>query len=104
MEAIADARNVDAVMVDGRSIRAHHAATTLKKDPRRCLGRSRGGLSTKIHAVTNQDGLPIRYELTPGQAHDAPLCKQFLDNLQPGQYVLAPSHRNCVSTAGQWDG
>jgi transposase len=33
--------------------------------------------------------LPIRYELTPGQAHDAPPCKQLLDNLQPGQYVLA---------------
>ena len=60
-----------------------------KKDPRRCLGRSRGGLGTKIHALTNQDGLPIRYELTPGQAHDAPPCKTLLDNLQPGQHVLA---------------
>ena len=62
---------------------------TLKKDPRRCLGRSRGGSGTKIHAVTNQNGLPIRYELTPGQAHDAPPCKTLLDNLQPGQHVLA---------------
>lgn len=61
----------------------------LKKDPRRCLGRSRGGLGTKIHAVTNQDGLPFRYELTPGQVHDAPPCKTLLDNLQPGQHVLA---------------
>ena len=60
-----------------------------KKDPRRCLGRSRGGLGTKIHALTNQDGLPIRYELTPGQAHDAPPCKTLLNNLQPGQHVLA---------------
>lgn len=59
------------------------------KDPRRCLSRSRGGLGTKIHALTNQDGLPIRYELTPGQAHDAPPCKTLLDNLQPGQHVLA---------------
>ncbi|QBX99522.1 IS5 family transposase [Rhodophyticola sp. CCM32] len=60
-----------------------------KNDPRRCMGRSRGGLTTKIHALTNQDGLPIRYELTPGQAHDAPPCEQLLDGLQPGQYVLA---------------
>ena len=59
------------------------------KDPRRCLGRSRGGLGTKIHALTNQDGLPIRYELTPGQAHDAPPCKTLLANLQPGQHVRA---------------
>ena len=31
MEAVADAHNVDTVMVDGTSVRAHHSATTLKK-------------------------------------------------------------------------
>ena len=31
MEALADAHNVDMVMVDGTSVRAHHSATTLKK-------------------------------------------------------------------------
>lgn len=60
-----------------------------KNDPRRCLGRFRGGLGTKIHALTNQDGLPIRFELTPGQAHNAPPCKRLLDALQSGQRVLA---------------
>ena len=60
-----------------------------KNDPRRCPGRSGGGSGTKIHALTNQDGLPIRYELTPGQAHDAPPCKPLPGALQPGQYVLA---------------
>ena len=33
MEAVADAHNVDMVMVDGTSVRAHHSATTLKKRP-----------------------------------------------------------------------
>lgn len=42
MDAIADAYNVDTAMVDGTSFRADHAAMMLKKDPRRCLGRSRG--------------------------------------------------------------
>ena len=89
MEAVADAHNVDMVMVDGTSIRPHHCATTLKKNPRRSLGRSRGGLGAKIHILTNQDGLPIWFELTPGQAYDAPRCKRLPDALQPGQYVLA---------------
>ena len=53
------------------------------------MGRSRGGLTTKLHALTNQDGLPIRFELTPSEAHDAPVWKTLLDRLQPGQYVLA---------------
>ena len=35
-----------------------------------CMGRSRGGLTTKIHAVTDARGLPITLKLTAGQAHD----------------------------------
>lgn len=89
MDAIADAHNVEMVMVDGTSVRANHSATILKKDPRRCLARSRRSIGRKIHALTNQDGLPTRYELTPGQAHDAPPCMTLLDNLQTGQHVLA---------------
>jgi transposase len=61
----------------------------LKNDPRRCLGRARSGSGTKIHTLTNQNGLLIQFDLTPRQAHDAPPCKHLLDALQPGQYVLA---------------
>ena len=72
-DAIKDSHNVDTVMVDATSIRAHPSAAKLKKtDKRRFLGRSRGGLSTKIHAASNQDGLPLKFELTQGQAHDTP--------------------------------
>ena len=53
------------------------------------MGRSRGGLTTKIHALTNENGLPLRYLLTPGQANDAPPAKILLNSLQPGQVVLA---------------
>ena len=34
------------------------------------IGRSRGGLTTKIHARTRADGLPLGLHLTPGQAAD----------------------------------
>ena len=32
------------------------------------MGRSRGGLTTKVHALTDARGLPIKLALTPGQA------------------------------------
>jgi len=44
---------------------------------------------TKIHALVNENGLPLRYLLTPGQANDAPPAKILLNSLQPGQIVLA---------------
>jgi hypothetical protein len=37
------------------------------------MGRSRGGLTTKIHALTDAHGLPLELILTPGQAADCPL-------------------------------
>jgi transposase len=41
-----------------------------KKDDNQAIGRSKGGLSTKIHALVDALGNPLRFLLTPGQAHD----------------------------------
>jgi transposase len=41
-----------------------------KKDEDQAIGRSRGGLSTKIHALVGALGRPLAFLLTPGQAHD----------------------------------
>ena len=43
-----------------------------KSEGNQCLGRSRGGYSTKLHAVANGLGNPLRFALTAGQAGDAP--------------------------------
>ena len=53
------------------------------------MGRSQGGLTTKIHALVNGNGLGLRFLLTPGEAHDAPPCRILLDVVQPNQMVLA---------------
>jgi transposase len=53
------------------------------------MGRSRGGLTTKIHAVTDARGLPIRFALTPGQVHDGQMAAELLGPLAEGCIVLA---------------
>lgn len=35
------------------------------------LGRSRGGLSTKLHLVTDGNGLPLAVAVSPGQRHES---------------------------------
>lgn len=45
------------------------------------LGRSRGGLSTKIHLVVDGRGLPMRFLLTPGQAGENPQLVPLLDGI-----------------------
>ena len=53
------------------------------------MGRSRGGLTTKIHALVDAQGRPIRLELTAGQAADAPVAEKLLCDLRPGSTLLA---------------
>jgi transposase len=61
-----------------------------KKDDRSgCMGRSRGGLTTKIHALVDAKGLPIALKLTEGQAHDGRSAIDMLDALVEGQILLA---------------
>jgi transposase len=53
------------------------------------MGRSRGGLTTKIHAVVDANGNPFRLKLTEGQAHDGRSAQDMLDSVGPGQILLA---------------
>jgi transposase len=53
------------------------------------MGRSRGGLTTKLHALVDANGLPIAVTLTPGQVHDSKGAGRLLDGIGPGQILLA---------------
>ncbi len=53
------------------------------------MGRSRGGLTTKIHALVDAMGRPIALKLTPGQAHDGRSAEDMFETLQPGNVLLA---------------
>ena len=53
------------------------------------MGRSRGGLTTKVHALVDANGLPILLKLTEGQAHDGKSAEDMLDRMQAGQILLA---------------
>jgi len=72
------------------------------------MGRSRGGLTTKIHALVDANGLPILLKLTEGQAHDGRSAIDMLDGLGPGQILLgdrgydSDALRARLSEQGAW--
>ena len=56
---------------------------------RRCaaIGRSRGGLTTKIHALVDALGNPIEVMLSPGQDHDLTCTESLIDAVDPGALI-----------------
>jgi transposase len=52
------------------------------------LGRSRGGLTSKIHCVVDGLGNPVDFILTGGEAHDSICANDLLDN-KVANFVVA---------------
>jgi len=82
-------------LIDCSIIRAHQHAAGEKRGPDHAIGHSRGGLRTKIHAIVNQDDLPVRLLISPGQASDMVAVPQLLEVLP----YLAPSWPTEATTA-----
>ncbi len=53
------------------------------------MGRSRGGLTTKIHALVDAEGRPIKLGLSPRHDHDSTKALPLLDDLDNGTTLLA---------------
>jgi transposase len=89
MEAFAKAHDSSVQMIDTSIVRVHQHGGCAGGRETRLMGRSRGGLTTKIHACVDTNGLPIRLELTTGEAHDNRLVTNLLSDLKSGAMLLA---------------
>jgi transposase len=89
MDALAKAHDASVQMIDTSIVRVHQHGACIIRNRRQSMGRSRGGLTSKIHAVVDTNGLPVRLALTAGEAHDNRLADKLLSRLKSGSMLLA---------------
>ena len=89
LEEFAKDYDKEAVMIDATCIRAHPCAAGHGKNSqdREALGRSKGGFTTKIHAVVDALGQALRFTLTPGQRHDITQAPQLLAGFEDSAVI-----------------
>ncbi|MDH2134483.1 IS5 family transposase [Sphingobium yanoikuyae] len=82
-------RDKQYLMIDSTIVRAHQQAATGKGGSKdQALGRSRGGLTAKIHMLADTLGRPLRFRITSGQASDVTAAPDLLE-CQKAEAVLA---------------
>ena len=89
MNSLAAANDAAVQMIDTSIVRVHQHAACIARNRSQSMGRSRGGLTSKIHAVVDTNGLPVRLGLTAGEAHDNRLALSLLSRLRSGSMLLA---------------
>ena len=89
MEALAAAYDAAVQMIDTSIVCVHQHGACITRNRRQSMGRSRGGLTSKIHAVFDTNGLPVRLALTAGETHDNRLAGNLLSRLKSGTMLLA---------------
>ena len=58
------------------------------------IGRSRGGLTTKIHALVDALGNPVELMLSPGQAHDLACAEPLIENADPDALIADKAYNS----------
>ena len=76
-------------MIDTSMVRVHQHAACIADSANQAIGRSRGGLTSKLHVVVEDNGLPVRLGITPGEAHD----NRFCSTLQVGPQTMVLADR-----------
>jgi transposase len=89
MDALAATHDAAVQMIDTSVVRVHEHGACIAGNSEQHMGRPRGGLTTKIHAVVDTNGLPVQLGLTPGEAHDNRLGSILLSELSPRTMLLA---------------
>ncbi|MEJ7661335.1 MAG: hypothetical protein WKG07_17900 [Hymenobacter sp.] len=70
-------------LLDSTTVRAHQHASGARKNGPPALGRSRGGLTSKLHVVAGAHGRFVRGCLRAGQRPGAPQALPLLGDLAP---------------------
>lgn len=74
--------------IDSTCCKVHKHGLCWKKSAQtQCIGRTRGGANTKIHALVDGRGRPINFLLSAGHAHDSLFVEDLLEG-QSGRIIL----------------
>ena len=72
------------VMLDGTIVRSHACSSGYEKNSgaEQALGRSKGGFTTKIHAMVDALGNPLKFILTGGERHEIIAAEALIEDIQ----------------------
>ena len=80
LEALIDEPDFEWLMIDASYVKVH-AHGTGAVGGSEAVGRTKGGLNTKVHLAVDAHGMPVRMKITEGTASDSSLALELIDGI-----------------------
>jgi transposase len=75
--------------IDGTYVKAHQHSAGACSEESQAIGKSRAGLTTKIHLAVDSYGLPIEFMITGGEVHDSVAATELIERLPDAEAIMA---------------
>lgn len=74
--------------IDGSIVKAHQHSAGAAGGGEQGIGKSRGGLTTKIHMAVDACGFPVCFKITGGEVHDSQIAPALIYDMPQAGYVV----------------
>ena len=88
-KALSQEPDLEWKFIGGSIVKAHQHSAGLPNKEVQAIGRSVAGNTTKIHMAVDSFGLPIAFQLTGGEVHDAKAAPVLIATLPKADYTIA---------------
>ena len=87
LDTLANDLDLEWLMIDGNYVKAHQHGTG-EVGGNQAAGRTKSGLTTKLHLAVDAHGMPVRMLATAGTVADCTRAEALLDGIA-AEYLLA---------------
>jgi transposase len=74
--------------IDSSIVKAHQHSAGAAGGGDQGIGKSRGGLTTKIHMSVDSCGFPLNFEITGGEVHDSKAAPELIEKMPVTECVI----------------
>lgn len=75
--------------IDGTYVKAHQHSSGAATGQAEAIGKSRAGLTSKIHLAVDACGLPVVFEITGGETNDCTAAPELIAQLPDAEVIVA---------------
>ena len=88
-KALSYFKDCEWLFIDGSIVKAHQHSSGEQTREDESIGKSRGGLFTKIHLAVDSYGYPVHFEITGVQRNDFVMAESLIANSPKSDFVIA---------------